>query len=75
MKIIVDTSTIIKGFFTTKYPEPKFIVDHIANGTFQLAMTEEMAKELTVDVFTIAERYGENPKRFLRNINIFYIPC
>lgn len=71
MKIIVDTSTIIRGFFTTKYPEPKFIVDHIANGTFQLAMTEEMAKELTVAVLTIAEKYGENPKRFLRNITSF----
>lgn len=71
MKIIVDTSTIIKGFFTTKYQEPKFIVNNIVNGNFQLAMTDEMAKELTITVYTIAEKYKKNPKPFLRNITSF----
>lgn len=68
--IIVDTSTIIKGFFA-RYPEPRFIVDRIADGTFQLAMTEEMAKELSIAVFTVARNKRRDPKPFLRNVASF----
>jgi putative PIN family toxin of toxin-antitoxin system len=68
--IIVDTSTIVKGFFT-RYPEPTFILDKIIDGTFQLAMTEEMAKELQVVVLATAIKYGKPPKPFLRNVASF----
>ncbi|MFD6439367.1 putative toxin-antitoxin system toxin component, PIN family [Peribacillus sp. NPDC060186] len=68
--IIVDSSTIIKGFFA-RYPEPRFIVDKIADGTFQLAMTEEMAKELQVAVLATSDKYGKNPKPFLRSVASF----
>jgi predicted nucleic acid-binding protein len=68
--IVVDTSTIIKGFFSN-YPEPKFIVDRIADGTFKLAMSEEMAKELAVATVVVAVNNNHNPAPYVRNIAQF----
>jgi len=68
--IVVDTSTIIKGFIA-HYREPKFIVDKIVDGTFRLAMTEEMAKELQMAVLATAITYGKSPKPFLRHVASF----
>ena len=61
--IVVDTSTIIKGFIA-HYREPKFIVDKIVDGTFRLAMTEEMAKELQMAVLATAITYGKSQNLF-----------
>ncbi|WP_026677212.1 putative toxin-antitoxin system toxin component, PIN family [Fictibacillus gelatini] len=70
MIIVVDTSTIIKGLFK-RHTEPTYIVDKIIDGTLQLAMSEEMARELTVTGIIVAEQANKNPKPILRKISSF----
>jgi putative PIN family toxin of toxin-antitoxin system len=72
MKLVVDTSTIIRGL-TRKHSEPAYIIDQIVNETFSLVMCDEMAKELVIAIYIMCERENINPKKYLRAISIFIL--
>lgn len=69
MRVVVDTSTIIKGLLR-RFTEPSYIVDRILDGTYRLIMTEEMAKELMVATYAIAVKHNADYKKHLRSLGI-----
>ncbi|QSB48779.1 putative toxin-antitoxin system toxin component, PIN family [Parageobacillus toebii] len=73
MKLVVDSSTIIRGLFR-KFTEPAYIVDRIADNSYQLLMTEEMAKELLIAIYIAcraAKLDESSTKKYLRAIATF----
>jgi uncharacterized protein len=72
MKLVVDSSTIIRGLLR-KYTEPAYIVDQIKNGSYNLLMTEEMAKELSIAIYLMCEKNGISPKKYLRATSSFIL--
>lgn len=78
MKAVIDTCTIIDGLIRG-YKEPKYIIQKLKKGDFNLLMTDEMAKELNIAVYMIIEKAKNspkqkvqfNPKKYLRAVSVF----
>lgn len=75
MRIIVDTSSILRGLLMERNSDASFLVDRIRDKTHTLVMTEEMSKELTVAVYLVAEKANKNPKSALRAVARFLHNC
>lgn len=81
MRIVADTSTLIRGLLK-RHSEPAQLVQDIKSGHYEMIMTNEMAKELSVAIYMAVESYNKslrnqqdrlNHKKYLRAIGIFLL--
>jgi putative PIN family toxin of toxin-antitoxin system len=71
MKLIMDTSTFIKGMLEGDVCSEQVIRNAIAS--HQTILTEEMAKELNVAIYQVAARKGKNPVPALRVASVYLL--
>lgn len=71
MKIIVDTSTFIKGMLEGDRYSEQVIRKAISRD--QIFLTDEMARELNVAIYQVAARKGKNPAPALRVASVYLL--